>query len=88
MMQIQFRVLKTETADALTGITRISDMIEDFSYTKSLPSHIDGKPIGALHWVDMDYDHDDALPLLRMPTMEFVHSGVKPVDAEQPVCIS
>jgi hypothetical protein len=54
-----------ETEDATAGITKISDLIEDFSYTKSLPSHIDDKPIGALHWVDMDYDHATALAAVK-----------------------
>jgi hypothetical protein len=72
----------TETEDAPTGITRISDVIEDFSYIRPLPSHIDGKPIGALHWVDMDYDHDSQLSLVRDAYNGIFHSGVKPVGAE------
>ena len=72
-----------ETENSSTGgITRISDVIEDFSYTKSLPSHIDGKPIGALHWVDMDYDHDTQLSLVKDAYNGIFHSGVKPVEAE------
>jgi hypothetical protein len=71
-----------ETEDAQTGITRISDVIEDFSYTKSLPSHIDGKPIGALHWVDMDYDHATQLSLVKDAYNGIFHSGVKPVETE------
>ncbi len=72
-----------ETEDSSTGgITRISDMIEDFSYTKSLPSHIDGKPIGALHWFDLDYYHDVSLQAVKDAYHGFLHSGVKPADAE------
>jgi hypothetical protein len=70
-----------ETEDAQTGITRISDMIEDFSYTKSLPSHIDGKPIGALHWVDLDYDHTEALTSVKNAYNGVVPASVKPADA-------
>ncbi len=70
-----------ETEDSPTGITRISDVIEDFSYTKSLPSHIDGKPVGALHWVDMDYEHDTQLSLVKDAYNGIFHSGVKPVEA-------
>jgi hypothetical protein len=63
------------------GITKISDVIEDFSYTKSLPSHVDCKPIGALHWVDMDYEHDTQLALVKDAYNGIFHSGVKPVEA-------
>jgi hypothetical protein len=73
--------VETEDSDA-GGITRISDVIEDFSYTKPLPSHIDGKPIGALHWVDMDYDHDTQLALVKDAYNGIFHSGVKPVETE------
>jgi hypothetical protein len=68
-----------ETENATAGITKISDVIEDFSYTKSLPSHIDGKPIGALHWVDMAYDHAAALTAVKNAYNPA--SGVKPVNA-------
>jgi hypothetical protein len=47
-----------------TGFTKISDLIEDFSYTSDLRSTIDGKPLGALHWWanEMDaWDSDAAL---------------------------
>jgi hypothetical protein len=70
-----------ETEDAQTGITRISDLIEDFSYTKALPSHIDGLPIGALHWVDMDYDHDTQLLSVKAKYCGTCGLGVKPVEA-------
>jgi hypothetical protein len=71
-----------ETENSSTGgITKISDVIEDFSYTKSLSSHIDGKPIGALHWVDMDYEHGTQLSLVKDAYNGIFHSGVKPVEA-------
>jgi len=38
------------------GIGKISDMIEDFSYTMDLTSKSDGLRIGALHWNDEVYD--------------------------------
>jgi hypothetical protein len=38
------------------GITKISDMIEDFSYSLTLTSKSDGLRIGALHWNDEAYD--------------------------------
>ncbi|KPL11232.1 MAG: hypothetical protein AMS26_20415 [Bacteroides sp. SM23_62] len=38
------------------GITKISDMIEDFSYSMTLTSKSDGLRIGALHWNDETYD--------------------------------
>ncbi len=74
-----------ETENSSTGgITKISDMIEDFSYTKDLPSHIDGKPIGALHWVDMDYDHVTQLTLVKGAYNGICClSDVKPISSEQ-----
>jgi hypothetical protein len=72
--------VETETSTA-GGITKISDLIEDFSYTKEgLISHIDGKPIGALHWVDMAYD-----PAASLQDAKDAYNGVtgvKPVNAE------
>ncbi len=47
--------VETETS-TVGGITKISDMIEDFSYSKDLKSNIDGLPIGALHWDDIAFD--------------------------------
>jgi hypothetical protein len=70
--------VETENSDA-GGITKISDVIEDFSYTKDLTSHIDGKPIGALHWVDMDYDPAAALAAVKAAYNGEIPSGVKPV---------
>lgn len=51
-----------------TGFTKISDLIEDFSYTSDLRSKIDGKPLGALHWWanEMDtWDSDAALEQVK-----------------------
>jgi hypothetical protein len=73
--------VETENSNA-GGITRISDVIEDFSYTKPLPSHIDGKPIGALHWVDMDYEHNTQLSLVKDAYNGIFNSVVKPVETE------
>ena len=39
--------IETEVGD---GITQISDLLEDFRYTADIVSHIDGRPLGALHW--------------------------------------
>lgn len=38
-----------ETEDG-TGISKITDFIEDFSYDADILSTIDGLPLGALHW--------------------------------------
>ncbi|MFH0756819.1 MAG: Ig-like domain-containing protein [Bacteroidota bacterium] len=43
------------------GITKISDMIEDFSYSANLISKSDGLPIGALHWDDITFDSEASL---------------------------
>jgi hypothetical protein len=49
--------IETETAAAGSGgITKISDVIEDFSYSLDLTSVSDGLRIGALHWDDETYD--------------------------------
>lgn len=39
-----------------TGFTKISDFVEDFTYTDPIRSTIDSKPLGALTWWNMDYD--------------------------------
>lgn len=41
-----------------TGISKISDLPEDFSYTADVKSTIDGLNIGATHWDDIDYDSE------------------------------
>jgi hypothetical protein len=46
-----------ETENSATGgITKISDMIEDFSYSADIVSHIDGLKIGATHWDDVAFN--------------------------------
>ncbi len=44
-----------ETEDG-SGISKISDLLEDFSYTMDLKSKSDGLRIGALHWNDEVFD--------------------------------
>lgn len=49
--------VETESGDdGAWGITRISDMIEDFSYAADIVSKSDGLRIGALHWNDEAFD--------------------------------
>ena len=48
-----------------SGITKISDLLEDFSYTASLVSHSDGLRIGALHWNDETYDGAASLAAVK-----------------------
>ena len=43
------------------GITKISDLIEDFSYTANLVSRSDGLRIGALHWNDEAFDSEGSI---------------------------
>jgi hypothetical protein len=47
------------------GITKISDMIEDFSYTADLTSKSDGMRIGALHWNDEAFDTQASLAAIK-----------------------
>lgn len=72
--------VETEAAAAGEGgITKISDMVEDFSYTADLTSSIDGKPIGALHWFDMEFDSEALLTKVKNAYMGIV--GVEEVVA-------
>jgi len=70
-----------ETESSTTGgITKISDMIEDFSYTAELVSQSDGMRIGALHWNDETYD-----PAASLTAVKNKYSGasaVKPIKGE------
>lgn len=51
-----------EEMESGTGISKISDFIEDFSYADPVRSDIDGLPIGSLMWWDgLTYDEDGAL---------------------------
>ena len=47
------------------GITKISDMVEDFSYTANLVSESDGLKIGALHWDDIAYDSQASVAAVK-----------------------
>jgi len=55
-----------ETEDG-SGISKISDLIEDFSYTYDIKSKSDGHSIGALHWTDeIDiYDPDASITAIK-----------------------
>jgi hypothetical protein len=46
------------------GITKISDLVEDFTYTSGLVSGIDSRPIGALHWWAGEMDTYDEMAAL------------------------
>jgi hypothetical protein len=74
--------VETEDSDA-GGITKISDVIEDFSYTKELISESDGMRIGALHWNDEDYDPAAALASVKAKYTG--ESSVKPIKGESMV---
>ena len=54
----------TEDGD---GITKFSDLIEDFSIASSFTSNIDGHAIGALHWTNQidSYDSAQALTAIK-----------------------
>ena len=56
--------VETEDSDA-GGITKISDMVEDFSYTADLTSQSDGLKIGALGWFDQAYDAAASLTAIK-----------------------
>jgi hypothetical protein len=58
--------VETENS-ASGGITRISDMIEDFSYTANLTSHCDSWPVGSLLWAETDYDPAVSLQVIKHP---------------------
>ena len=47
------------------GISKISDLIEDFSYTLTLTSKSDGLRIGALHWDDEAFDEAASLAAIK-----------------------
>jgi len=47
------------------GIVKISDMIEDFSYTADLMSESDGLKIGAQHWDDLAFDGAASLAAVK-----------------------
>ncbi|MFH0757972.1 MAG: T9SS type A sorting domain-containing protein [Bacteroidota bacterium] len=47
------------------GITKISDLTEDFSYSANLVSKSDGLRIGALHWNDQAFDGAASIARIR-----------------------
>lgn len=47
------------------GITKISDMIEDFSYTMDLTSKSDGMRIGSLLWNDEAFDGEASIAAVK-----------------------
>jgi len=47
------------------GIFKMSDFVEDFTYTADIKSTIDGRPIGALHWWDGEMDTWDSYAELQ-----------------------
>jgi hypothetical protein len=57
--------IETEDSDA-GGITKISDMTEDFSYALDLTSKSDGLPIGALHWEYEIFDREASLVAVKI----------------------
>jgi hypothetical protein len=68
--------VETEAATAGSGgITKISDMIEDFSYTKTLTSKSDGMRIGALHWNDEAFDSKTSLERVKK-AYNGIHYGI------------
>ncbi len=56
--------INTEDSDA-GGITKISDLIEDFSYDANLISKSDGLRIGALHWNNEAFDGEASLAAVK-----------------------
>lgn len=50
-----------------SGISKISDMVEDFSYTYDVISNSDGFSIGALHWTNEinDFDSEASLASIK-----------------------
>lgn len=58
--------VETESAAAGSGgITKISDLLEDFSYSMDLTSNSDGLRIGALHWNDEEFDAAASLAAIK-----------------------
>jgi hypothetical protein len=63
------------------GITKISDMVEDFSYSKSLVSKSDGLRIGALHWNNEAFDSKTSLANVKK-AYNGIHYAVKQIKSE------
>jgi hypothetical protein len=69
-----------------TGFRKISDLVEDFSYKADIRSTIDGKPLGALTWWDMDYDGAASLALVKT-FYENLATGVTVLDQSESISI-
>jgi len=63
-----------------TGITKFSDLIEDFSYTKSLVSKSDGLRIGSLMWNDETFDSKASLAAVKSAYM--TATGITEIKSE------
>jgi hypothetical protein len=73
--------VETENS-ASSGITKISDMVEDFSYTMDLTSVSDGLRIGALHWNDEAFDSKASLASVKNAYSGLPPTSVKPIKGE------
>ena len=62
----------TEDGD---GITKYSDLIEDFSIASSFTSNIDGHAIGALHWTNQIDSYDSAQALADIQQAYGLNTG-------------
>ncbi|NJC28231.1 T9SS type A sorting domain-containing protein [Neolewinella antarctica] len=75
--------VETESAAAGSGgITKISDVLEDFSYTRDLTSVSDGLRIGALHWNDEDYDAEASIKAVKDAYQKSLTSTQEVVSAD------
>ena len=54
-----------EGENSTKGITKVTDLREDFSYTSTQTSKSDGERIGALHWNDETLDYDASLAAIK-----------------------
>lgn len=69
-----------ETEDSQNGgITKISDLIEDFSYTKELISESDGLRIGALHWNNEKFDRNASIAAVKLAYQNYTPVHVKTI---------
>ena len=64
--------VETENGD---GITKFSDLIEDFSIASSFVSNIDGYAIGALHWTNQIDSYDSAQALADIQQAYGLNTG-------------
>jgi hypothetical protein len=63
-----------------TGISKFSDLLEDFSYTKSLVSKSDGLRIGSLMWNDETLDSQASLAAIKSAYDKA--TGIKEIKSE------